>query len=143
MNEKGTGMALDLNIPNPEVTKAEVEQALAVPPEAVEVLSAEAAEKGNQIMVADIEPLLLNAATNRPRTLEIRMGSSLLNQSFIAQLQITFRRYQGRDNIDLLVEQTNGATLRAEIPLHVDARNLALQAEVDGLLDGRGTMVVA
>ena len=92
---------------------------------------------------ADIEPLLLNAATNRPRTLEIRMGSSLLNQSFIAQLQMTFARYPGRDNVDLLVEQTNGATLRAEIPLHVDARNIALQVEVEGLLDGRGTLLVA
>ena len=81
-------MALDLNIPNPEVTKAEVEQALAVPPEAVEVLSAEAAEKGNQIMVANLDDVaerrdIVQAVEN--------MGVDIMKQSAVKNEMLSKR----------------------------------------------------
>ena len=80
----------------------------------------------------DIEKLELSEANNRPKTMEIRILSGLLNQSFIATLSRTFGRYPGNDNVELLVEETSGRTMRAEIPLHVDTRNVALRAEGGG-----------
>ena len=69
--------------------------------------------------------------------------SSMLNQSFIAQLSRIFGSYPGNDNVDLLVEEVSGRTMRAEIPVHVNARNAALAVEVTDLLRGQGTIAVA
>ncbi len=105
--------------------------------------SLERSDRGNQIIVMDIEKLELSEANNRPKTMEIRILSGLLNQSFIATLSRTFGRYPGNDNVELLVEETSGRTMRAEIPLHVDTRNVALRAEVEDALRGQGTVAVA
>ena len=48
-------MAFDLTIPDPEQTKAEVEQELAVEPARAEVIEDTASEKGAEIMKADFE----------------------------------------------------------------------------------------
>ena len=48
-------MAFDLTIPDPEKTKAEVEQELAVEPAHAEIIDDTAAEKGAEIMKADLE----------------------------------------------------------------------------------------
>ena len=103
----------------------------------------ERSDRGNQIMVADLETLKLDAVSNRPRTLEIRIMSSLLNQGFIAQLSRIFGGYPGNDCVELLVQESSGRTMRAEIPVHVDARNVALVVEVEDVLHGQGTVVVA
>ncbi|MBS5450808.1 MAG: DNA polymerase III subunit alpha [Coriobacteriia bacterium] len=105
--------------------------------------SLERSDRGNQIIVMEIEPLVLTEANNRPRVMEIRIGSRLLNQSFIAGLSRLFGRYPGSDNVELLVEEESGRTMRAEIPLHIDARNVALYAEVQDALHGQGSVVVA
>ena len=105
--------------------------------------SLERSDRGNQIIVMDIEPLVLTEANNRPKVLEIRIGSGMLNQNFIAALSRLLGRYPGSDNVELLVEETSGRTMRAEIPLHVDARNVALYAEVQDTLHGQGSVMVA
>ena len=71
-------MAFDLNIPDPEATKAEVSQELALPPAKAEVITSTAAEKGNQIMTVDLDSIadrrdILNAIDN--------LGSDLMSQS--------------------------------------------------------------
>ena len=48
-------MAFDLNIPDPDQTKAEVEQALAVTPAHAEIIEAETVKKGDQIMDVDLD----------------------------------------------------------------------------------------
>ena len=51
-------MAFDLTIPDPEQTKAEVEQELAVPEQHAEVIDDAAHEKGSQIMEADLDSIV-------------------------------------------------------------------------------------
>ena len=103
----------------------------------------ERSDRGNQLMVMDLEPLVLDAAQNRPKTLEIRVLSGRLNQSLISQLSRLFAQYPGNDNVDLLVEEVSGRTMRAEIPVHVNARNAGLVVEVTDLLHGQGSVMVA
>jgi DNA polymerase-3 subunit alpha len=102
----------------------------------------ERSDRGDQIMVMDLEALALDSMSNRPKTLEIRMTSALLNQNFVARLQRLFAAYPGQDNVDLLVEEVSGRTMRAEIPLHVNARHGALLVEVEDALRGQGTVAV-
>ena len=102
----------------------------------------ERSDRGNQLIAQDISPLLLDEAHNRPKTLEIRITAALLNQSFIAGLSRIFSRYPGNDNVELLVEESSGRTMRAEVPMHVDAKNVALGVEVTDALGAQGTMAV-
>ncbi len=51
-------MAFDLNIPDPEETKAEVEQALAVTPQHAEIIEAETVKKGDQILEVDLDNIV-------------------------------------------------------------------------------------
>ena len=94
-------------------------------------------------MVMDLEPLVLDKASNRPKTLEIRVMCNLVNQNLIAQLSRIFSRYPGNDNVDLLVEESSGQTLRAELPMHVNTKNLSLAVEVEDILRGQGSVLVA
>ncbi|MBQ9042628.1 MAG: toxic anion resistance protein [Eggerthellaceae bacterium] len=71
-------MAFDLNVPDPEVTKAEVEQALAVTPAHAEIIESETVKKGEQIMEVDLDNIMdrrdiLNAVEN--------MGADIVTQS--------------------------------------------------------------
>lgn len=50
-------MAFDLNIPNPDQTKEEVRQELAVPADHAEAISDTAVEKGSQIMNVDLDSI--------------------------------------------------------------------------------------
>ena len=103
----------------------------------------ERSDRGAQLMVMDLEALVLDAHANRPKTLEVRMMGSLLSQSLIAQLSRAFNAYPGNDNVDLLIEEDSGRTMRAEIPIHVNARNVGLVVEVNDILRGEGTVAVA
>ena len=51
-------MAFDLTIPDPEETKAEVEQALAVTPQHAEIIESETVKKGDQIMEVDLDNIV-------------------------------------------------------------------------------------
>ncbi len=51
-------MAFDLNIPDPEKTRAEVQQELAVPAAHAELIDSVAAEKGQQIMQANLDSIV-------------------------------------------------------------------------------------
>ena len=71
-------MAFDLSVPDPEQTKAEVEQQLAVEPAHAELIDNAASEKGEQIMEMDIESVaqrreILQAVEN--------LGSDIAKQS--------------------------------------------------------------
>lgn len=51
-------MAFDLTIPDPEETKAEVEQALAVTPQHAEIIETETVKKGQQIMDVNLDDIV-------------------------------------------------------------------------------------
>ena len=99
-------------------------------------------DRGNQIMVADIEPLVLDAVSNKPKVIEIRVNSSVLNQTFVMSLSHVLSFYPGRDNVELLIEESSGAAMRAELPLHVDAKNFGLLTEIENLINTKGTLIV-
>lgn len=54
---KGNTMAFDLNIPDPDQTKTEVNQELAVPAAHAEVINDAATQKGEQIMNVDLDSI--------------------------------------------------------------------------------------
>jgi DNA polymerase-3 subunit alpha len=105
--------------------------------------SLERSDRGNQLMVSSIERLQLDEENSRPKVLEVRISGALLNQDFIARLSRVLGRYPGNDNVELLVEEASGHTMRADIPVHVNCRNEQLLADVEGLLQGQGTAIVA
>ncbi|MBQ3301606.1 MAG: toxic anion resistance protein [Eggerthellaceae bacterium] len=51
-------MAFDLSIPDPEATKEKVEEELAIEPQHAEIIDTAAAQKGNQIMEADLDSIV-------------------------------------------------------------------------------------
>ncbi|MEE8717640.1 MAG: DNA polymerase III subunit alpha [Coriobacteriales bacterium] len=100
-------------------------------------------DRGVQLMVVDIERMELNEETNRPKVLELRVPGAMLNPSFVDILSRVFARYEGHDNVEMLVEEVSGQTMRCEIPVHVNARSSLLMAEVASVLQGQGTAIVA
>ncbi len=71
-------MAFDLTVPDPEQTKAQVEQELAVEPAHAELIDSTAAQKGNEIMAMDI-----NSISERREILQAveNLGSDIAKQS--------------------------------------------------------------
>ena len=71
-------MAFDLSVPDPEQTKAEVEQQLAVEPAHAELIDNAASEKGEQIMEMDLE-----SVTQRREILQAveNLGTDIAKQS--------------------------------------------------------------
>ena len=87
-------MALDLNIPDPEQAKAEVQEAVAVPVEQAEIIDSEAAQKGSQIMAVDV-----NSLAERRDILQAieTMGEDIVKQStakneMLAKRMVQFSR---------------------------------------------------
>ena len=71
-------MAFDLTVPDPEQTKEEVQQALAVAPQHAEIIDSKAAQQGAQIMDIDLDSIMerrdiINAVEN--------MGADIMQQS--------------------------------------------------------------
>ena len=84
-------MAFDLTVPDPEKTKADVEQQLAVTPEHAEVIDNAASEKGAQIMALDIDSVaqrreVLKAVEN--------LGSDISKQSATKNEMLSRRMVQ-------------------------------------------------
>ena len=49
----------------------------------------------------------------------------------------------GGDRVELFIEQNDGQTMRAEIPVRVNARSIPLLAEVKGIVGSRGRVTRA
>ena len=84
-------MSFDLTIPDPEQTKTEVEQQLAVEPAHAELIENSASEKGGQIMKADLESVaerreILQAIEN--------LGSDIAKQSATKNEMLSRRMVQ-------------------------------------------------
>ena len=58
------------------------------------------------------------------------------------QLSSIFSHYEGMDHAEIRVEMSTGETMRMELPVKIDARNMVLFAEVDDLLGRDGKAVV-
>ncbi len=102
----------------------------------------ERGDRGVQVIAQRVEALALNEKTNRPRTLEVIIPSHRLTRGFMEQLSSIFSHYEGMDHAEIRVEMSTGETMRMELPVKIDARNMVLFAEVDDLLGRDGKAVV-
>lgn len=98
--------------------------------------------RGDQIIAQEIEPLVLNEESNRPKVFEVMIPSSRFSQSNMARLATVLNTNPGGDRVELFIEQADGQTMRAEIPTRVNARSIPLIAEVKGIVGNKGRVTV-
>ena len=102
----------------------------------------ERSDRGDQIIAQEIEPLVLNEESNRPKVFEVMIPSSRFSQSNMARLATVLNTNPGGDRVELFIEQADGQTMRAEIPTRVNARSIPLIAEVKGIVGNKGRVTV-
>lgn len=102
----------------------------------------ERSDRGDQIICKDLESLALNAASNKPQVIELRMMSHILSYERMNRLAEILSRYTGLDRIELLVQEGSGETMCMELPTTVDARNMMLMAELKMLVEDSGSIAV-
>lgn len=115
-------MAFDLTVPDPEQTKAEVEQALAVTPVHAEIIESETVKKGEQIMEVDLDNIMdrrdiMNAVEN--------MGSDIVKQSanknaMLSKRMVEFSREGGESGDVAKGLEQLAVKMRDLDPSHVD-----------------------
>ena len=93
----------------------------------------ESSDRGNQIMVFEMEVIELGEEDVAPAHLELHIASVDFDQTKSLRLNRILRSFPGRDGVVLLVSQADGRKFRAELPVSVDARNGLLRAEVNEL----------
>ena len=103
----------------------------------------ERSDRGNQIICMEVEPLVLNEKTNRPKVVEVMMPARMLTRGRMDELGSVLARYPGLDHVELRVEAESGDTMRMELPCRVDARNMVLLAEVTDIVGLAGHICVA
>ncbi len=103
----------------------------------------ERSDRGNQVKVMELEPLVLNEKNNRPRVLEINITADTLTRSRMNDLSGVMGRYPGLDLVELRVEAASGDIMRMELPLKVDTKNMVLLAEVTDIVGRQGHVEVA
>lgn len=103
----------------------------------------ERSDRGNQVKVMELEPLILSEKNNRPRVLEINIPADALTRSRMNDLSGVMGRYPGLDLVELRVEAASGDIMRMELPLKVDTKNMVLLAEVTDAVGRRGHVEVA
>ena len=102
----------------------------------------ERSDRGDQIIAQEICPLELNEETNRPKVFEIMVPSNRFSQGNMSRLATVLSTNPGGDRVELFVEQADGQTMRAEIPVRVNAKSIPLLAEVKGIVGARGRVTV-
>lgn len=102
----------------------------------------ERSDRGDQIIAQEIEPLVLTEESNRPKVFEIMVPSARFSQSNMARLATVLNTNPGGDRVELFIEQSDGQTMRAEIPTRVNARSIPLIAEVKGIVGNKGRVTV-
>ncbi len=102
----------------------------------------ERSDRGDQIIAQEIQPLELTEESNRPKVFEVMIPSNRFSQGNMSRLATVFATNPGGDRVELFVEQTDGQTMRAEIPVRVDAKSIPLMAEVRGIVGNRGRVTV-
>ena len=87
-------------------------------------------DRGNQIIVYEVESIELAEDALTPQSFELRVPSSDFNQERVQRLNRILESYPGRDYVVLFVLQNDGRKFRAELPVTVDSRNAILRSEL-------------
>ena len=90
-------------------------------------------DRGNQIIVYEVETIELSEDALRPLQMELRVPSGDFTQERVQRLNRILESYPGRDYVVLFVLQADGRKFRAELPLTVDSRNPIMRAEIQDL----------
>ena len=93
----------------------------------------EHSDRGNQIMVFEMETLELNEEDAKPRQLQLSVPMSDFDQSKSMRLSRILKSYPGRDGVVLFVNQNDGHKFRAELPVMVDAASPIMRSELTDL----------
>ena len=102
----------------------------------------ERSDRGDQIIAQEVVALELNEESNRPRVFEVMIPSSRFSQGNMARLATVLSTNPGGDRVELFIEQSDGQTMRAEIPARVNARSIALLAETKAIVGNNGRVTV-
>ncbi len=107
----------------------------------------ERSERTNQMSVQfkaqEIQPLILNETTNRPKTLTLELPKHHLTGLLMERLQGLFSSYPGNDRVELFVSGEDASTLRIALPISVDAKNMLLVGEANEYVGPEGRVKVA
>ena len=93
----------------------------------------EHSDRGNQIIVYEVEAIELSEDAMKPQQLALRVPSSDFNQERVQRLNRILESYPGRDYVVLFVLQSDGRKFRAELPVTVDAHNVIMKSEIQDL----------
>ncbi len=95
----------------------------------------EITDRGNQVVVYELESLELDEEDEErpPGHLEIILKSSEFTQTHSLKLNSILKSFPGRDGVVLMIKQSDGRKLRAELPLTVDSRSPYLRDEITEL----------
>jgi len=93
----------------------------------------EPSDRGNQIMVFEVEVIELNEEDVRPANFELHVPAASFDQVRVQKLNRILKSYPGRDYVALLVQQADGRRFRAELPLTVDSKNNIMKSEIQDL----------
>lgn len=93
----------------------------------------EHSDRGNQLIVYEMEVIELNEDDVRPSHLELKIASADFDQNTSLRLNRILKSYPGRDGVVLFIQQADGRKFRAELPVTVDARSQVLLSEIQDL----------
>ena len=90
-------------------------------------------DRGNQIIVYEVETIELSEDAMKPKQFELRVPSSDFNQERVQRLNRILASYPGRDYVVIFVLQSDGRKFRAELPVTVDSHNIIMKSEIQDL----------
>ena len=93
----------------------------------------EHSDRGNQIIVYEMEVLELSEEDAKPRQLQICVPMASFDQSKSLRLNRILKSYPGRDGVVLFVKQNDNHKFRAELPVTVDAASPVMRSELNDL----------
>ena len=74
--------------------------------------------------------------------MEVVLPSHRLSRGRMEQLDTVFSRYAGMDYVEICVRSDNGDTMRLTLPVHVNAHDMMLLAEVHAILGREADIVL-
>lgn len=96
----------------------------------------EHSDRGNQIMVFEMELLELTEENAGPHFFELNVPVGTFDQMKSVRLNRILKSYPGRDGVVLFLKQSDGHKFRAELPLRVDSTSKPLRSELLDLFGG-------
>ncbi|MDR1713919.1 MAG: DNA polymerase III subunit alpha [Coriobacteriales bacterium] len=102
----------------------------------------ESSDRGQQIIIREINPLATAAPERQRQTLELRIPAERFNQQTSDDLNRLFNGAPGSDPVVLFLLQTDNSKFRAELPATVNCTSEALRSGLVQLLGQEAVSIV-